>query len=290
MARKSKTPKRRRPPRETRSRIIWGLLAITSAGAVAYTGSTDTGKERLAELLEPRPTEVAQIDAPEAIARLSEEITRLRSETRRIALEKEALNLKITALEADFGPVTGSIPDVSDVELEAAEAELEPVEAPQAADALQEPEMPEPETAQPRTVRTIDVGYSPLPLSSEQADTKATIPEEDINAELAEAANPYARSLPTEVSRTRFAVQLGIGDTMDEVRDQWVRLSTEQDILVGPLEPAVAISEDGDKIRIRLLAGPFANAADAIQLCTVLTDRDVDCRAVRSEGQRLVMR
>ncbi|MCZ7642042.1 MAG: hypothetical protein M5U33_03920 [Pseudorhodoplanes sp.] len=46
----------------------------------------------------------------------------------------------------------------------------------------------------------------------------------------------------------------------------------------------MALTEQDGTLRLRLLAGPFANAADAIQLCAVLVRRGVDCRAVPSEA------
>lgn len=251
-----------------------------SVGTVVYVGSGETGRQRLAELFEPSPIEMARFDGPAEIGRLSEEITRLRSETRMLALEKEALNIKIAALESDYGPITGSIPDAADVEAQTGVDDPEPRSV--------DIDLADTGEIKPKAVRTIDVGFSPLPLESGGEET--VLAEEAINSELAELADPTARRLPTEVSRTRFALQLGVGDTMDAVRSRWITLSREQDILLGPLEPAIAISEEGEKIRIRLLAGPFINAADAIQVCMLLMERGVECQAVRSEGQKLVMR
>ena len=272
-------------------------MAILSAAGALASAVDAPGRARIAALFDPASD--AQLAGGFAthseIADLSAELTRLRSETRLLALEKEAMAIKIATLESDFGPITGSIPDPAGIRQD---------EPPTDPDGTAE-------TA-PRSVRTIDVGYvarpgkqdryatpptpAPKPVAtatpddaSVQADT-AQAETAQAETDLAALASPAARVIPSAVSQTRFAVQLGIADTMDEVRQMWTAIANAHDILVGRLEPAVAIAEADETIRLRLLAGPFADAGDAIQVCSLLNERGVDCRAVRSEGQKLVMR
>lgn len=287
-------------------------MAILSAAGALASMIDAPGRARMAALFDPAPD--AQLAAGFAtqteIADLSAELTRLRSETRLLALEKEAMAIKIATLEDGFGPITGSIPDPAEPDLaELAPADLAPADPgpagtpPEAAPA--EPDRAA-ETA-PRSVRTIDIGYVPRPGKQDRYATPptpapkpvatATPDDASVQAETAQAetdlaalASPTARVIPSAVGQTRFAVQLGTADSMDEVRQMWTAIANAHDILVGRLEPAVAIAEADETIRLRLLAGPFADAGDAIQVCSLLNDRGVDCRAVRSEGQKLVMR
>lgn len=265
--------------RGARIGVVWGLMALGSVTALVYTATGDAGKARLAALFEPRAETAAVPDLRDDLGRMSNEITRLRSETRLLALEKEALQVKIAALENEIGPVTGSLPDARRAEPEPV-TELLPV-------ADIRPDAAPAHPAAPR--ETVDVGFAPLPLDVRSDDAAATPPEEAIQADLARMAHPAARALPTEISRTRFAVEIGAADTMAGLRELWRRLSRENRPLIGALDPAVALTEQDGTLRLRLLAGPFANAADAIQLCAVLVRRGVDCRAVPSEGQQLVM-
>jgi hypothetical protein len=296
-------------------RSVWGLMAALSLGVVVVASVDDTGQQRIAALFVTDEMQVAGDFATQSeFADLSAEITRLRSETRLLALEREAMAIKIATLESEFGPITGSIPASAEIE---DEAELDAV-------VETEEDSPEPAVAtgplEPRSVRTIDVGFVPLPkdrksaispeagapeapaidpiaspaapADSEQGGSPETMAGTTDEAEVAltDLASPMARVIPSSVAQTHFAIQLGVADTMTDVRAMWTSISNEHDLLVGRLEPAVAIAEEKNKIRVRLLAGPFNDAADAIQLCTMLIERGVDCRAVRNEGQKLVMR
>lgn len=293
----------RRPLRERRIRRVWGFLALASAGAAAFSAADENGRQRLAALLRTDDaTRIADgFASQDKIAGLAVEITRLRSETRLLALEKEAMSIKIAALEAEFGPLTGSIPDPAgtNVAFDAAK----PVEGSEVDMALAaEPDATE---MAPKPVRTIDVGFVPLPTAREgdtardagknesaaaPGDARSVEKLPDATSNMSALASPVARVVASDVVQTRFAIQLAIVDTMDAARARWKALAKDQGLLVGGLDPFVAIAEEASGIRIRLLAGPFANAEDAIQVCSALLDRNIDCRAVRSEGQHLVMR
>ncbi|ESR26576.1 hypothetical protein N177_0795 [Lutibaculum baratangense AMV1] len=91
------------------------LVAATTAAASAIVAATDpTGRERMAEILSPRPprAQIADVGAAPSEDATSEEIARLRNETRLLALEKKALAIRLALLasEGDAATVTGSIP------------------------------------------------------------------------------------------------------------------------------------------------------------------------------------
>jgi|GEM_PF-3261890 len=325
---------------------MWGLIAVLSAGTVVAAAMDETGRTRIAQLYAPGDVVLAgDLVTRDDVADLTEELTRLRSETRLLALEREAMAIKIAQLETEMGPITGSIPDTmaaqemplsdpgirvivpsvssepDDLDAETATTETGVTADDVALDdshGLDTVVATAADSAAPKTVRTIDVGFVPLPKSRQKAidsdsqsdtaasgtktidriETGSVPPAEEIEDssgrasidELSALAHPVARIVPSKVGQTQFAVQIGMADSMPDVRELWMTLSNAHDILLGRLDPQVAIAESEDSIRLRLLAGPFADAADAIQLCTLLIDRGVDCRAVRSEGQTLVMR
>lgn len=278
---------RRRPGRGRSIRIaaIWGTMAAASVAALVHSATSETGRARVAMLFEPRMV-ASDRDLEADIARMANEITRLRSETRLLALEKEALQIKMAALESEIGPLTGSLPDAA--RAAGAPAEPSPASAPHAEQAAGEPPAPAVHDAD-ADGGDVQVGFQPLPLDIKSDDPAASPSQVDIHEELVRLAHPAARNLPTEISRTRFAVEIGSGATMNEIRELWRRLSRENRPLIGGLEPAVALAEQDGGLKLRLLAGPFQNAADAIQLCALLVGRGVDCRAVPSQGQQLVM-
>lgn len=284
-------PRMRRAGRGRSIRIaaIWGTMAAASVVALVHSAMSEAGRARVALLFEPRAIAVADRDLQADIARMTNEITRLRSETRLLALEKEAMQIKMAALESEIGPLTGSIPDAARIEVEAAAEELSAA-IPTHGDlsAIDSPAGNQ-QPADGRSADDIEVGFRPLPLDVRTDDPAAAPSQGDIHQELVSMAHPAARNLPTEISRTRFAVEIGSAETMSEVRELWRRLSRENRPLIGGLDPAVAIAEQDGALKLRLLAGPFQNAADAIQLCALMVGRGVDCRAVPSQGQHLVM-
>ncbi|TCT12542.1 sporulation related protein [Tepidamorphus gemmatus] len=279
----------RRPGRGRSFRItaIWGAMAAASVAALIHSATSETGRARVAMLFEPRVA-VSARDLEAEITRMTTEITRLRSETRLLALEKEALQIKIAALESEIGPLTGSLPDAARESAGASAGSVPAPAAPAADPAARGPSAPE-EPGARTPAADVRVGFQSLPLDTRSDDPAAAPSQSDIHEELVSLAHPDARSVPTEISRTRFAVEIGSGVTMSEIRELWRRLSRENRPLIGGLEPAVAIAEQDGGLRLRLLAGPFQNAADAVQLCAVLVGRGVDCRAVPSQGQQLVM-
>ena len=283
---------RKRPAgrgRSIRIAAIWGTMAAASVVALVHSAMSDAGRARVAMLFEPRPIVVADRDLQADIARMTNEITRLRSETRLLALEKEAMQIKMAVLESEIGPLTGSIPDAARADLQETGEEPSAYTPPLGDLSSNTPTGGNQRPADGQLADDVEVGFQPLPLDLRADDPAAAPSQSDIHQHLASMAHPAARNLATEISRTRFAVEIGSGDTMGDVRELWRRLSREHRPLIGGLDPAVAIAEQDGALKLRLLAGPFQNAADAIQLCALLVGRGVDCRAVPSLGQQLVM-
>lgn len=283
---------RRRPVgrgRSIRIAAIWGTMAAASVAALVHSAMSDAGRARVAMLFDSTPIAVADRDLQADIARMANEITRLRSETRLLALEKEAMQIKMAVLESEIGPLTGSIPDAARTDVQEVGEETSAYTS-----LLGDLSSIAPTTGSQRPhdgqlADDVEVGFQPLPLDVRADDPAATPSQGDIHQDLASLAHPSARNLPTEISRTRFAVEIGYADTMGDLRELWRRLARENRPLIGGLDPAVAIAEQDGALKLRLLAGPFQNAADAIQLCALLVGRGVDCRAVPSQGQQLVM-
>lgn len=272
---RSRSVYHKRPARERVTRAIWGVMAAFSAAAVALSAVSEQGQQRVAALFTADEPQVSEFAKAEEIERLSAEIARLKSETRFLALEKQALTIKLSTLEDEWGPMTASIPDASE-------------ESPGVS--VSETGSPDGPAGVSRPVRTIDVGFVPLPLDEARIDGALAPSEDEIFAEISALAHPLARRFPSQVVKTRFAIEVGAEPTMEAARDRWTALQRAHEPLLGGLDPVVAIAEGGDSLQLRLLAGPFIDAADAITTCAALLEQEIDCRAVRSEGQKLVMR
>jgi hypothetical protein len=108
------------------------------------------------------------------------------------------------------------------------------------------------------------------------------------------APEPEAIAAPpaaATVSQTEFAVDLGGETSIEGLRALWATLRGNHAALEG-LRPLIHV-RDGAKsgtVELRLVAGPFANAAGAARLCAALATKRVPCQTTTFEGQRLALR
>jgi hypothetical protein len=96
-------------------------------------------------------------------------------------------------------------------------------------------------------------------------------------------------SVPPEVPvrRTEFGIDLGGANSIEGLRVLWRRIGTANKELSG-LSPIIAVQEHGaSRVHLRLVAGPFDDAAAAAKLCAVLATRRQACDTAVFDGQRL---
>ena len=98
------------------------------------------------------------------------------------------------------------------------------------------------------------------------------------------AATTDARK--STVVETTFGADVGRGDTIKALRQQWFDLLS-RDRTLARNEARVSIRETDDGQVLTLILGPFANAADAASLCAKLASVAPGCIPTLFEGQRL---
>jgi hypothetical protein len=94
-----------------------------------------------------------------------------------------------------------------------------------------------------------------------------------------------SRVVPTYPSyttngRTLFAVQLASGSSSAKLREKWQQLKTRHQDMLGNLEMRISGTKD-----LQLIAGPFANAADAAFLCAMLRNAKEACAETTFNSQ-----
>lgn len=101
---------------------------------------------------------------------------------------------------------------------------------------------------------------------------------------------PAGRAAEIAVPRTTFGIDLGGATTLSGLRALWRRTAKANKELAD-LHPIVAIQERarGRRLNLRLLAGPFGDAAEAAKLCAILTARRQPCATSVFDGQRLAL-
>jgi hypothetical protein len=177
-----------------------------------------------------------------------------------------------------------------------------------------EPE-PKPTAANPPPVTTsepgeedADAGKSniPPPVTVSEADVppvEETSPSPNLSAPTPpQASTPEAASTPTPPATesaaldpvalppaandgsTRYGIEIGTVAKQDALRPLWRTFLTNHAALVAGLQPRRVLAPDK---KWRLIAGPFANAAEANQACALFKKASQPCEATVYAGDSL---
>jgi hypothetical protein len=93
------------------------------------------------------------------------------------------------------------------------------------------------------------------------------------------------------VERSRFGIDLGGFRTLPEARAAWVAFIGRNVGVSDGLEPIVRIEEAADgAMELRLVAGPFGNAVDAIRQCARMKLAGASCIPTLFTGQHLAVK
>ena len=101
----------------------------------------------------------------------------------------------------------------------------------------------------------------------------------------AAAAEPRAAPSP----RGEYGVDIGSGLTIEALRARWATIRAAHPQLLQGLEPLVSVKEipHANRIELRLVAGPFAEAVAAAKLCASLALFGLYCQPTLFDGQHL---
>jgi hypothetical protein len=105
-----------------------------------------------------------------------------------------------------------------------------------------------------------------------------------------EPVTPAAEVVATPVARTEFGVDIGSANSVDGLRAIWRGMSKSK-AMTG-LRPIMTVKErsTGLGMQLRLVAGPFNDAAEAAKTCAVLATGNRPCETTVFEGQRLTVK
>ena len=87
-----------------------------------------------------------------------------------------------------------------------------------------------------------------------------------------------------------FAVDLGAGASLEELRSLWRTVKTQHGGALEGLRPLAAVRDQAAGPELRLVVGPVADAATAMRLCALIGSTGRLCRPGPFEGQRLALR
>ncbi|MGD9867543.1 MAG: SPOR domain-containing protein [Hyphomicrobiales bacterium] len=180
---------------------------------------------------------------PSGLGALDAEVRWLKSAVADLRKRDESLQERVGLIEKAFGPATASIPRESG-------------------------------PPRPSTDMSVIGGASPGPgITVETQPLPRTGFGDDMMGK-----SPLPLAGQPEPTRTLFAVELATAPDPESAAKQWSALKQQHTVLLANLEPKVGKPEDpAGKGPLRLIAGPFTNAADASIACVRLRAAGASC-------------
>jgi hypothetical protein len=143
-------------------------------------------------------------------------------------------------------------------------------------------------TAKPPVVHFVQPEKPPSLIAT------APIPEVVASAEAAARTGPDEQTLPpVAIQRTEFGVDVGGANSVNGLRALWRGLlKSRSNARLAALQPIIVIKESktGLGMQLRLVAGPFSDAAEAAKICAFMAEHERPCETTVFDGQRLVMK
>lgn len=146
-------------------------------------------------------------------------------------------------------------------------------------------------------VKTVTVPVTPQPAAA-KPPSKAVVTAKPKAAPAAVPQKTAVRTPPppppvkfsapvVKPSGPPAAVEIASADTLDGLRSSWTILSATNSRVLGRLQPRYVIRADGSAAPFSLLAGPFADTAQAQRACAQLRSRRVNCRVSTFAGNAM---
>jgi hypothetical protein len=139
-------------------------------------------------------------------------------------------------------------------------------------------EADEPPAEEPASSSNLSAPTPPQASTPEAASTPTPPATESA------ALDPVALPPAANDGSTRYGIEIGTVAKQDALRPLWRTFLTNHAALVAGLQPRRVLAPDK---KWRLIAGPFANAAEANQACALFKKASQPCEATVYAGDSL---
>jgi len=283
---------------------FWILLAVFSAAYLFRVVTTPQADRAETAAAAPAAAPAApggppplSEDQAHALMQASEtkdkEINELKATVQDLSGELAAINTRLKPLEKVLGPVaelTTSTAVTTSPPAPGAMRQPDAPKPPPPAASLEPPAPPTPtpkpaEEPKPAAAAEPDHAVAEAPAAGEapEASSSATVttdePDDSSSGTTETAAVSPANSIPP--GTTRFGIEIGIVEKQEGIRAMWRDLLTNHAALVAGLEARRVMAPDK---KWRLVAGPFASAAEAMQACGLFKKASMPCEATVFAG------
>jgi hypothetical protein len=283
-------PSQPETPKPSTSRALvrvggWAGGALLAVALLALTAQTDTGSERLRDMvavMTPSPANKAEVppEKAEPVPENSAEIKRLETLVVALANDRERLQTRVASLERKLDDTTGSIKQQqANLAAKVAASAVPPAASPPA------PQQVVPIFAPLSMASTVESVSSWPANATPQASPTEPVPLPPVRVTSAPVEEP-ANEAPR---KPEIGVDLGGAANLEILSARWTAVKANFGPQLSGLYPRAIVSNRAGA-EYRLLAGPLPNNAAAAQLCARFVTARVTCRTVRFEGERLVQR
>lgn len=248
--------------RMLRDAAFWGVGAAAALSIAVLSSRSEGATQRIADMFrgdDDRPA-MAQVSqpTPESAA----ETQRLVQAVRGLSIDSEQIKSRLAAVEHTMDDATGSISR----QVEAADAARRAEDGPSV--------MAVATTSATMAPTTTVAGFAPVAAAN---DASAMVP---------------VMAPPATASQAAYGVDVGSGLTIQALRTRWMVIRTTHAQVFEGLQPIISVKDvpHGNKVELRLVAGPLADASAAAKLCASLTPVGLFCQPAPFDGQRLTLR
>jgi hypothetical protein len=266
-------------PGPWRYAAVWASLGAVSAGFIAMSAW-----QRSFQI------DTALAPVTESLERVATDIAELKQTTAALDQRERATAVRLAAAESRLGEGTQTGRVTASVEPAAAHGQR-----PTNRQVIAEEQKPQTTAAAAPALEPIKPGRVIAGIAL--ANTAPPPPPGLVETKAAKAAPPKPAASPIRTGSLTDAAPvaeaplkpsgllIASGPSLDAVRLSWNVLSQNHGAVLGALEPRILPSSDGSSFQ--LIAGPFANEADAQKTCTALRSRGVTCRGADYRGAAL---
>jgi len=233
----------------------WGFAAAVALAVLAITTQTEGGSERLALALAPstpRNLAVEMADLKRRTLEKDAETQRLEAQVITLAADRERLTARLASIERNLDDVTGSIK---------------------------------------RQAALASPAISPLAMPAAAAPAQgAALAPETVPLPPARMANAQTNEVAADPAKSELGIDIGGALSLDVLGARWAAVKANYGPLLTGLHPLAAHDQRPGSTGFRLLVGPVANPAAAMQLCARFAAARVTCRSAKFDGEQLTQR
>lgn len=220
---------------------------------------------------------------------LRKELIALRRTVSSIRESRNDLAVRLSLVEKKYEGFTTTIAKARQAKVQAPAIPSDPM--PLTTSAVAEkpdlPPLPPVPMAAPPAKNKVATKTKKSPVKAKATKTPRRVDAPLTTASIPKKTEPEAKT--GNIDKTSFGVDLGGYSSLSTLGKGWLELKkSDQKTLVANLAPRASLSDKNGRLEVRLVAGPFDNAAHAVTLCAQLQAKGRPCQPTLFVGQPVV--